>query len=116
MPKMWVHDSRLGAVLPGVQEPESADQWFKEAVETVSAVKGGKRKTEPEFELTRAQRTMAGLGIKVPLGIVRGLTYYAFRCKDCGEVKVSYVHGDGPQYLQCPDCLEKSTREAKKRT
>ena len=37
MHEVWSHDTRLGLVLPKLQEPEPADQWLKEALKETQA-------------------------------------------------------------------------------
>jgi hypothetical protein len=49
------------------------------------------------------------LGRQVFVMRLKGLKFYAWRCKDCGNIGISYVHGYD-SYLQCKYCLE-NTRQ-----
>ncbi len=45
------------------------------------------------------------LGMKVFISNIKGLKFYAWRCKDCGKIAISYVQGFG-RYLVCKFCHE----------
>ena len=43
VPGMWENDTRLGVVLPQLQEPEPATQWYHKAVEEVNRIQAPHR-------------------------------------------------------------------------
>jgi len=52
------------------------------------------------------------LGRQVFVMRLKGLKFYAWRCKDCGNVGISYVHGYD-RYLQCELCMENADQLAR---
>jgi len=49
------------------------------------------------------------LGRQVFVMKLKGLKFYAWRCKDCGNIGISYVLGYGG-YLLCKHCYENAGR------